>query len=127
MTHITTLRDLRSCIQADTAHSPATEQLAALDAAIAAMETRPLSRWGAQPEAYSEQFEAACERVLSQPVADEREAFEKWAGVEYRHAEQYDVRDYALGLAAWQARAALAAPRPVRTVSQASQEKGDGQ
>ncbi|MBU4609189.1 hypothetical protein IMZ29_01040 [Achromobacter sp. GG226] len=37
MTHITTLRDLRACIQADTAQSPASEQLEALDAAIAAL------------------------------------------------------------------------------------------
>ncbi|MFU1945226.1 hypothetical protein ACLQ81_13740 [Bordetella avium] len=41
-------------------------------------------------------------------VGDERAAFETWAGIEYRNADEYTNRDFRMGLAAWKARAALA-------------------
>lgn len=39
---------------------------------------------------------------------NQREAFEKWAGIEYRNAATYTARDYKMGLAAWQAARASA-------------------
>lgn len=100
MTHITTLRDLRACIQADTAHSPATEPLAALDAAIVAMgpegtaaeraefeklcralgaDTTPNDSCGyANAQVNAAWLGWRRHPALAQPVADEREAFEAW-------------------------------------------------
>lgn len=52
---------------------------------------------------------APSESAARKPLTDEREAFEAWAGREYRNAPQYTRRDYELGRAAWQARAAMAA------------------
>ena len=44
-----------------------------------------------------------------QPVG-EREAFEAWAGREYRHAYEVTLQDYEHGWRAWKARAALTQP-----------------
>ena len=46
----------------------------------------------------------------SEPAQGEREAFEAWAGREYRHAYEVTLQDYEHGWRAWKARAALTQP-----------------
>ncbi len=60
------------------------------------------------------------------PVADERAAFEEWAGIEYRNAREYTNRDHLMGLNAWTAARAALSAQPGVVGAQTCPDHADG-